>query len=72
MNALKRARLLAELRQVDVQIKTGIRSNRLWLLEHGLDRPKLGEVERLAKVYGCRPEDLVEQSPGADSANGGA
>ncbi len=60
---LKRARLLAELNQCQVEQRTGIAQARLSLIENGYRKPSDEEKTKLAAVLGCKVDDIDWDNP---------
>ena len=58
MTPLKKARILAGKRQIDVYNEVGIWPARLSQLENGLVAPRRHEIEALSSVYGTSPEQI--------------
>jgi transcriptional regulator with XRE-family HTH domain len=58
---LRRARLLAGLRIIDLKEATGLSRQSLWRFETGLGHPKAATRQKLAAVLGAKEADLFKQ-----------
>ena len=57
-NRLRVIRADRQVTQMDLARKTGIGLSRYWRIEHGYDKPKAREVEKLAKALQVEAADL--------------
>ena len=57
---LKQRRILANKRQIDVYLETGITPSRLSLIENGLAEPRPKELLKLEELYGKGANDIVQ------------
>jgi|WetSurMetagenome_2_1015567.scaffolds.fasta_scaffold535216_1 transcriptional regulator with XRE-family HTH domain len=64
---MKMQRLLREITQVDLWLKTGIPQWRLSLIERGI-KPKAEEEEKIARALGVEPEKLFHSDSAEQSS----
>lgn len=67
--ALKRARRRAGLRALDVGPLIGVEPNSIYDYECGRSAPCLSQVDRMARLYGCRIETLYRRSRATPNAD---
>jgi len=64
---LREARFFKGLNQWDISVKTGIPQSKLSLIERGYVNPKEDEKRRIAKVLGCKVEEIFPQVEGTSN-----
>ena len=63
-NVLRMKRIEMNLTQSRLSIKSGVEQFRISLLERGLAIPTPEQLERLSKVLGTSPEELLKPAKG--------
>lgn len=59
MNPYKEARLKAGFSAYEAAHQIGVKHNTLYMWETGRNKPNAENLIKIARVYGCRPEELV-------------
>jgi len=62
ISPLREKRFFGELSIYDLSQKTGIDPARISLIERGYKNPKQDEKQKLAKVLGCKVEDIFSEN----------
>lgn len=60
----KKARVLASLTQEDVANALGVSRTTVTMWEIGESKPRVSTLKKLADLYGCTVDELLQEDPG--------